>query len=127
LFAQHNGRNVRIVIIDDDRDHLHYLLDCLGADYAAVGYQDAATAIASIARHGADLVISGIFMPGMDGFEVLRHLQDKAPSIPVIAIDRAPPTDKSFLEIIKRMGAVDAINRPVDRAELLAAVKRTLG
>lgn len=119
-------RAVQIVIIDDDREHLQYLLECLGsAGYAAAGYEDAATAVAEIGRSGADLVITDIFMPYMDGFEVLRHLQDTAPSIPVIAVDWAH--DRSFLEIIKRMGAVDAVGSPVDREELLAAVKRTLG
>lgn len=117
---------MRIVIIDDDREHLSCLLECLGgAGYETAGYENGATAIADIGRNGADLVITDIFMPGMDGFEVLRHLQGAAPSLPVIAIDRAPPGDRSFLEIIKRMGAADAI-RPVDCAALIAVVKRTL-
>lgn len=123
-----NNPPPRVVVIDDDRDHLTYLTDLLrGAGYDVTGFHDAAAAMRMLGRDGANLVVTDIFMPDMDGFEVLRNLRDIDASIPVIAVSLTRTEDERlFLQSIKRMGAVDSLARPIDAAAMLAAVAGAL-
>lgn len=118
----------RIVVIDDDRDHLGFLTEMLGdAGYDAVGYTDARAAMRALGQQHAALVVTDVFMPDMDGFEVLRNSRAIDAATPVIAISLAQTDDdRQFLESIKRMGAADALARPIDPGAMLAAVARAL-
>jgi len=77
-------------------------------------------------EHTPDLILLDINLPGMNGFDVLRELQNKNKTrdIPVIAISaNAMPND-----ISKGMdaGFNDYITKPIDVTELLLAVDKEL-
>ncbi|GAB6094399.1 response regulator [Desulfatiferula olefinivorans] len=70
-----------------------------------------------------DLIILDIMMPGMDGFEVCRHLKDSPATrdIPIVFL-----TAKSHIDDIMKgfeLGAVDYITKPFSANELLARVE----
>src|SRR5262245_47665938 len=48
--------------------------------------RDGVEALAVLLQHPIDLVITDIFMDGMDGLETLMHVKKEFPSIPVIAV-----------------------------------------
>ena len=78
-------------------------------------------ALAAIAEHQADLVFLDIQMPGMDGFEVVRRLQDDA--LPIVVFVTA--FDHYALEAFE-VHALDYVLKPVDEERLAGTVARVL-
>ena len=92
------------------------------------------TLVATLPRQGIelarserpDLVLLDIQLPGMDGFEVLKHLQagEHTRSIPVIAVSaNAMPAD---IEAGLAAGFTDYLTKPIELERLLAAVYQVL-
>lgn len=74
-------------------------------------------------RKGFDLVVTDLQMPNVDGLELIASLQQLFPDTPIIAVSGKGPT---MLAQAKVEGAVAALNKPIDRDELLAAVEQAL-
>jgi twitching motility two-component system response regulator PilH len=71
-----------------------------------------------------DLIISDLLMPEIDGFQVLETLRQKKKTIPVIILTSdIQKTTKSRCE---SLGAAAVLNKPVNREDVLAAVKGAL-
>lgn len=90
------------------------LLDRAG--YARAAFSSARQALAFMKDNRIDLVIADIFMPEMDGFELLRIVQRSSPPIPVVTLsggDRRGGGD-FFLNCTRRLGAVAALKKPLD-------------
>jgi adenylate cyclase len=116
----------RILVVDDQRTNAEMvsgLLRNLGyeVDLALDGHE----ALELVREKGPDLVISDIFMPGLDGFELCRRLRANAATalLPVILV-----TGVEQGERIKGVeaGADDFLAKPVNWAELFARVRRLL-
>jgi DNA-binding response OmpR family regulator len=74
----------------------------------------------------ADIVITDMVMPEMEGFEVLTELRSRKPPVKMIAISgggRQKPTDN--LRMAALMGA-KVLSKPFSNAALLAAVNEML-
>ena len=79
----------RILLVDDNRDaaeSLGMLLDLLGAEVELA--HDGPAALAAFERRRPTAVLLDIGMPGMDGYEVVRRLRQRAatPAVPIIAL-----------------------------------------
>lgn len=74
----------------------------------------------------ADLVLMDINMPGLDGIETVRRIKSHAEmqDIPVIMVTVSDERDS--LEQAFQAGAIDYINKPVNKMELLARVRTVL-
>jgi DNA-binding NtrC family response regulator len=72
----------------------------------------------------ADVVISDIRMPQMDGLALLAHLQKLAPETPVIMLTAYGTVETAVSAM--RAGAVDYLLKPVDFNDVLAKVRRAL-
>src|SRR6478735_7837908 len=107
--------SARVLIVDDLFPNVRLLETKLGLEYfdtlAAMNGQDA---IAICEKGLCDLVLLDVMMPGMDGFEVCRHLKGNPVTahIPVVmgtALDQ--PSDR--LRGLDA-GADDFLTKPVD-------------
>jgi CheY-like chemotaxis protein len=121
---------LEILIVDDDPDFRTMLRRMLtrGTACRIVEAEHAEAAIAAIERQRPDLVVSDIFMPVADGFELLNWMRDHAAGVPVLAVSAASRADAQFdpLAIARHLGAAGVLTKPFDRADLIAAVERTL-
>lgn len=72
-----------------------------------------------------DLVLLDVWMPDLDGIEVLRRLRERRPGLPVVVISGHGTVDLAVKAT--RLGAVDFIEKPFSIEGLLGAVKRALG
>ena len=122
---------LEILIVDDDPGFRTMLRRMLtrGLAYRIVEAEHAEAAIAAIERHRPDLVVSDIFMPVADGFELLNWMRDHAAGVPVLVVSAARPADEQFdpLAIAQHLGAAGVLTKPFDRVDLIAAVDRALG
>jgi PAS domain S-box-containing protein len=81
-------RGGSVLVVDDNPDVADVstgMLEQLG--YEVHQARDAATALTAVEKHGFDLVVSDIVMPGtMDGLALARALRERQPSLPVLLV-----------------------------------------
>jgi CheY-like chemotaxis protein len=118
-----------IVVIEDHPEHLDYLATLLRrTGYVVAGFERANSALDYLAHCPAGLVITEVFMPEMDGFEVLKALQQRYPHLPLIAVSSAASPERAhFLTGIKVLGARAVFTKPLDVCALLAVVSLLVG
>ena len=88
---------VRVLAIDDDPASLELVRAALVPEgFELVSHTDPVAALASAAEGGFDLVICDLVMPGMDGFEVIAHLQQepRTREIPILVLTARVLTEK---------------------------------
>ena len=102
----------QILIIDDgavSRAVIGRMLEKL--DFKVITAENGMTGLELYHRHAPDLVMVDLFMPDIDGFEVLATVRAQSPETPVILISA---TDR-IKDVIRalRLGAWDFITKPV--------------
>ena len=111
-------------MIDDDFRNLFALTALLERGCAHVKVAgNGPDAITILQRtSGIDLVLTDIMMPGMDGYDTIRAIRslENFATVPIIAVTgKVVPGER---ERCLEAGANDYIPKPVDTAELIAAV-----
>jgi two-component system, LytTR family, response regulator len=113
---------IRTLVVDDEpvarrvlRDELGAFADVEVAGEAANGND----ALTEIARLKPDLVFLDLQMPGMGGFDVIRHLPEGA--LPIVVIVTA--YDQHAIRAFEA-GALDYLLKPVSRERLEKALDR---
>ena len=115
----------RILVVDDDRTTLRMIrLQLEGAGYGVETARDGASALSRLARERFDLVLLDVWMPGMDGLEVLSRLRG-APSRPRVVVMTADDAPQTLLRAV-REHAFRYVTKPVEPAELTAVVASVL-
>ena len=117
--AAPRGANT-VLVIDDDpvaRDLLRRHLTQHG--YHVVDAGDGETGIAKARELKPDAITLDVLMPGMDGWTVLSRLKEslETADIPVIIVSMVDDRKVSY-----SLGAVDFINKPIDRERLIAVL-----
>jgi DNA-binding NtrC family response regulator len=114
-----------VLVVDDDAGVRYTLREILEADGLAVEEaSDGAEALGRMEVSPADLVVTDLRMPGMDGIQLLRRLKERAPAVRVVLVT-AHGSERQAVEAMKA-GAHDYFRKPFDTDELLAVVRRAL-
>ena len=117
-----------ILIVDDSELNRMMLAAMLGENYEILEASDGVEALSVIQKYetSIDLVLLDIVMPGMDGFEVLKVMNQKhwIDTIPVIMI--SAENDTSYMEKAYELGATDYIKRPYESYIIHRRITNTL-
>jgi signal transduction histidine kinase/HAMP domain-containing protein/ActR/RegA family two-component response regulator len=114
----------RILVIDDDFRNVFALTALLERGRAEVTVAESGSAALAIlaSSPAVDLVLTDIMMPGLDGYDTMRAIRALADfrAVPIIAVTGkvVPGERKRCLDA----GANDYVPKPVDSADLIAAI-----
>ena len=118
----------KILVIEDNaivRNTMTRILQTAG--YTVVTASDGLEGVNLFRKEMPDLVISDIIMPQQEGIGTIRQLLAEFPGTKIIAISgggRIGNTD--FLQIARKLGAIDALPKPFDPDDLLGRIKGCL-
>jgi len=115
----------KIIIVDDDlafRVGTVALLEDHG--YAAAMATNGEEAKQKLTEQQYDLVLSDLVMPGINGIELLQHIRNTYPTLPVIMVTGFASIGTAVEAM--RLGARDYVTKPCDNDELLIKVQRAL-
>ena len=118
-----------VLIIDDDpmiRNMLSQFFEIEG--YEVRKASNGKEGLELNREHPADLIVTDMIMPEMDGLETIMAIRRENPDAKIIAISgggRNSPED--YLVLANHFGADRIFNKPVDLAGLATAAQEVLG
>ena len=115
----------KILIIDDDYASLTSAKMVLEGTYNITATESPRHALELLENQIFHLIILDIFIPEMDGMEVLKILHSKYPDIPVLILSGSIEWAKRKGEV-KEQGASDYILKPFDTGTLQNRVEEML-
>jgi len=96
--------------------------------YRAIGTADGAAAMKMLESDRPAAIVLDLYMPEMDGFEVMSALKAAALDVPVIAISGGMPgRPGDLLAVAVDFGAAAALRKPFSIEDLDAAIRRVVG
>ena len=119
-------RGYTVYIVEDDhsvRDALGLLLGLRG--YAVSMFADAESFLSAYRPEWRGCLLADIRMPGMDGIALQKCLLQDGRSLPVIVMTGHGSVDTAREAF--RAQAVDFLEKPIDHARLMSAIKEAFG
>lgn len=114
-----------ILVVDDERgicDQLAGILRDEGFSVTAVATGE--EALVAVSREIFDLVLLDVWLPGIDGIEVLRQLRAAGHQIPVVLISGHATAELAVRAV--REGALDFLEKPLALERVLVTVHNAL-
>jgi two-component system, NtrC family, response regulator AtoC len=116
-----------ILLVDDEPGMLRYIRTLLEVDEHKV--QTASTGEEAVERIQKglqpDLVLLDLLMPGIDGLQTLEKLRQLKPGLKVVMLSCVNDTRKVVQAM--RLGAIDYLTKPFQKAELDAVIGQCVG
>jgi DNA-binding NtrC family response regulator len=118
--------NKPVFIIDDEESILSSTTRVLrsGSIDNIITCSDPRDAITLIEQHGADTILLDLAMPYINGEQLLIHIRERFPGVPVIIITASGDIDTAIR--CMKEGAFDYMVKAVEPARLLSGVRRAL-
>ena len=113
-----------ILIVDDDAVVRGILLDLFSGTYECNSASTTEEAFEFLKIEDYDAVITDIAMPGLDGLELLRCVQQKNPNTPVILISGKGSEEDS--ESFIHLGAFAYVTKPFSLEHIEELVQRAV-
>ena len=115
---------MRVLVVEDEQhlaEGLRFNLEAEGFEVTVRETGEEALAEFEGKTPGYDLLVLDVMLPGMDGFEVIRHLREAKQFLPTLMLTaRSRPDD-----VVKGIaaGADDYLAKPFDLGVLIARIK----
>jgi CheY-like chemotaxis protein len=119
----------KILIAEDDdlfRQYLATLLNRAGFEVCAA---DGKTALGIVKADDSDfdVVITDLYMPDVDGIEIVMALRARARRVPVIGITGGGVSaEDPCVVAMQRLGAAAVLRKPIDQHELFVLLGRLM-
>jgi DNA-binding NtrC family response regulator len=117
-----------VLVVDDNamvRTAVRYMLQA--AHHDVVEAADGAAAIRALGAAPIEVVVCDLFMPGLDGLQVIGEIRRLSPEVRVIAMSGGGfGGTVDLLPVARKMGAAESLRKPFTPKALLAAVERIM-
>jgi len=123
-FSNSYKNQSRILIVDDDPNHLEMLCDCIENHVSEIiTSKNGTDAISKAKENQPDLILMDVMMPGMNGFDACKkikadHITKDIPIIFITALNDLDSILKGF-----SCGGVDYIFKPFHTKEIISRLK----
>jgi UDP-3-O-acyl N-acetylglucosamine deacetylase len=115
----------KVLIVDDEERVVQSIAGVLEDEgFRVATARSGEEAIEIFQQEGPDITLLDIWMPGMDGIEVLRRLKWMAPECQVIMISGHATISTAMTAV--KLGAFDFIEKPLSLDLLLMTIRRAL-
>jgi UDP-3-O-acyl N-acetylglucosamine deacetylase len=115
-----------ILVVDDEDKVRESVREVLGDEgYRVVDTADGTRVLELVEQERPGLVLLDIWMPQIDGIDLLKQIKSQAPSIPVVMISGHGNIHTAVTAT--KAGAFDFIEKPLSLHALLSTVQRALG
>ncbi|HEU0033840.1 MAG TPA: sigma-54 dependent transcriptional regulator [Kofleriaceae bacterium] len=112
-----------VFVVDDEREMVDLLaIGLKKRGFTVVPFGNGADALAAIAHHDVDVVVTDLNMKGMTGLELCEQIVTDRPDIPVLMLTAFGSFETAVGAI--RAGAYDFVTKPVEVEALAIAVRR---
>jgi DNA-binding response OmpR family regulator len=120
----------RILVVDDEQDLVELITEMLHTDHpefvlATTG--DGYEAGLKVASFQPDLIILDIMMPGLNGFEVCRHIKSNPETEHIKILGMTGFAIHHNIEKMLACGADDCLAKPFHIEELRTRIRNLLG
>ena len=115
----------KILVVDDDQATRHLLRRVLtSAGFTATVAKDGVEALKEIRAHRFDLLLLDVWMPRMNGLELLAQIRNRKtkPRVVIMTSDDAPAT---LLQAVREQ-AYKYVHKPVETPALLQTIREVL-
>jgi two-component system, cell cycle response regulator DivK len=115
----------RILVVEEQKDNRQIIRDTLaGTDYEISEAENGEQALTAVAKQRPDLILIGVQLPTMDGYEVTRQIKaDPAlRSIPIIAVTSHALNGEE--QTARAAGCADYVPEPYSPRQLLAKIRQ---
>jgi len=119
-----NTDSTRVLVVDDDlrqREALAEMVAALG--FEAVRAADGREALELHTEQPVDLILTDLYMPHMDGFELLRKLEEHGFRTPTIVLTASGSIEKA-ISVVHDYKAFWFLEKPIQPAILRALIER---
>lgn len=111
----------RLLLVDDDRDvadMMRQYLEEEGGHVVTIAH-DGIEALRCLALGAFDLVITDLMMPGMTGWELLRHIDREFPLVARMVVSAVPESHRNT--------QAPAMQKPVSLKDMLVQINKLTG
>lgn len=118
----------RILIVDDNPDHLRLLEDSIGlycAECEVVSASDGYAALEQLERQPFDLILTDYQMPGMNGLELASAVHRISPGTPVVLVT-AHRSGAWLQGSARSLDLVGYLQKPFSMAHIRELLERSL-
>jgi two-component system response regulator RegX3 len=114
----------RILVVEDEESFSEALAYLLGKEGFDVAVADTGTAAVELFdKHGADLVLLDLMLPGLSGTEVCKQLRARS-AVPIIMLTAKDAEIDKVVGL--ELGADDYVTKPYSSRELIARIRAVL-
>jgi CheY-like chemotaxis protein len=116
-----------VLVVDPDASQRGWVRSILEVNgYPVVEAADGYAALACIKCDKPMLVVMEIYLPKLDGLEIITYLNSQALPLKILAISSNPIDGFNACEIARSLGAHDALAKPLDAEMFLKHVRALL-
>jgi DNA-binding NarL/FixJ family response regulator len=117
----------KILVIEDEAEMRRNIVTILRLEgFAPVAAENGRVGVAMAAKEKPDLILCDVMMPELDGYGVIKALHNEPETMNVPFIFLTAKGEKTDVRGGMNLGADDYLTKPVDKNDLLRAIRMRL-
>jgi two-component system, chemotaxis family, chemotaxis protein CheY len=120
----------QVLVVDDDPEHCAYMAEILTRrGYRSAMVLGGRAALRRLARESFDAVVTDVYMPDLDGIELVREVRQRWPALKIIAVTGGGgrhELPRGVVNFLKFLGISAILAKPFEPRDLAEAIRTAL-